>query len=144
LQLSAYTDYSLRVLTYLAVNGGEKSSIQEIADAYGISQNHLVKVVHQLGKLGYVETTRGRGGGIRLGKAPRDIRLGDVARHMEPHFNLVECFDPESNSCPISSACNLRLYIHEAREAFFAVLQSHTLADVVEKEAALKGLLGVR
>ena len=102
MRLTMYTDFSLRVLIYLGTKEkGELSTIQAISDAYGISKNHLMKVTHELGKLGYIETIRGRGGGIRLAMEPEDINIGQVVRHTEDDFHLVECFDCKTNSCVI-------------------------------------------
>ena len=107
MQLTAYTDYSLRVLMYLAVHEDRLVTISEIAAVYDISKNHLMKIVHQLGQEGFVETVRGRGGGLRLGKPASHIVLGHVVRRMEPHFNLVECFDSTTNCCPLTPICRL-------------------------------------
>ena len=105
MKLTTYTDYAFRTLIFLALHRETGSTIQALADSYGISRNHLMKVVQQLGQLGYVETTRGRGGGIRLGMAPQDIRLGDVVRKTEEDMDIVECFNPADDRCTISRAC---------------------------------------
>lgn len=103
MKLTNYTDFSLRVLIYLASReNNELSNIQQIADVYGISKNHLTKVIYHLGKRGYVETIRGRNGGIRLGKSPESINIGEVVRYTEDDLVMVECFDPRKNSCIIS------------------------------------------
>ena len=101
MQLTRYTDYSLRVLLYLAVHP-EGGTVPEIAQVYGVSQHHLVKVVHNLGKLGMVLTTRGKGGGVKLNQPAEDIRIGEAVRRLEPHFNLAECFNSDANTCPIT------------------------------------------
>jgi Rrf2 family nitric oxide-sensitive transcriptional repressor len=99
MRLTAYTDYSLRTLIFLAMNREQLVTIQQIADAHGIAKNHLTKVVHRLGTLGYVETVRGRNGGLRLGREPADINLGEVVRHTETDFHMAPCFAEESVGC---------------------------------------------
>jgi Rrf2 family nitric oxide-sensitive transcriptional repressor len=133
MQLTRYSDYCLRVLTYLALDPGRLTTIDEIAGSYGISKAHLMKVVHHLGSTGYVETLRGRRGGVRLARPPEEIRLGDVLRATEESLALVECFEPASNRCAIEPACRLRSVLHEALAAFLAVLDRHTLADLVAR-----------
>lgn len=131
MQLTRYTDYSLRVLIYLAVHQEELATIEEISDAYGISKAHLMKVVHQLGRAGYLETVRGRGGGIRLARPPENIRVGEVVRHTEESMALVECFDPQTSRCRIEPACELRAALKKAIEAFLGTLDDYTVADLV-------------
>ncbi|ATP40085.1 Rrf2 family transcriptional regulator [Solibacillus sp. R5-41] len=143
-RLTVYTDYSLRTLMYLGVRGQEHlATIQEIADAYQISKNHLMKVTYDLGQLGYIETIRGRGGGIRLAMAPEEINIGGVVRKTEEDFHLVECFNPESNLCKISAECQLKGALNEALKAYIAVLDSYTLADVITTKDALANLFGI-
>ena len=144
MRLTVYTDYSLRVLMFLAVKGDELATIAEIAKAYAISKNHLMKVVHQLGLAGYVETVRGKGGGLRLARPPQDIVLGKVVRRTEPDMALVPCFDPDDASCAIFSGCMLRGVLSEARDAFLAALDRHTLADLVRPRAPLQKLLAFK
>ena len=136
MQLTQYTDYSLRVLIYLATveRGG---TIGEIADRFGISKNHLVKVAHHLGKLGYIDTQRGRSGGLRLSLLPSEINLGQVVRDVEPHFHLVECMNAGHNACIITPSCLLRPVLEEAQEAMLGTLGRYTLADVVSNQEAL-------
>ncbi len=133
MRLTRYTDYSLRVLLFLAVEPARKATIEEIAEAYGISRTHLMKVVRELGRHGLVDTVRGRGGGLRLARAPETIRLGDVVRRTEEDLALVDCFDPEGVPCRIDPACRLRPVLHAALAAFLAVLDETTLADLVER-----------
>ena len=133
MQLTRYSDYSLRVLIYLALDPERLVTIEEIAQSYGISKAHLMKVVHQLGLNGYVETVRGRGGGLRLARRPEEITVGEVIRSTEENMALVECFDPESSQCAIEPACGLRSVLHEALAAFLAVLDRHTLGDLVAR-----------
>ena len=108
MQLTLYSDYSLRVLLYLGLNPRRLATITDIAQSYGISRNHLVKVVHNLAMQGFIHTARGRNGGITLERPTAEINIGDVVRHTEVNFHLVECFDHEHNSCPIAAACILK------------------------------------
>lgn len=141
MRLTMYTDYSLRTLMYLALQPKDRlSTIQDIADAYNISKNHLMKVTHQLGLLGYIETIRGRGGGIRLQIDPKDINIGQVVRKTEDDFHLVECFS-ENNLCVVSPQCRLKGMLGQALQAFIQVLDQYTLQDVIENEDMLKPLL---
>jgi Rrf2 family nitric oxide-sensitive transcriptional repressor len=141
MQLTAYTDYALRVLIFLVVHEDRLVTIAEMASAYGISQNHLMKIVHQLGQEGFIETVRGRGGGLKLGTSPECLKLGDIVRRTERHFHVVECFDQPTNRCPISPACGLAGVLAEARDAFLAVLDRYSLADIVQERSALIRLL---
>ncbi len=143
MHLTLHTDYALRVLLYLRVRGNEKSTVQEIADAYSISKNHLMKVVQRLAGLGYVEATRGRGGGLLLARSPDEINLGRVVEEMEPHLNLVECFDAESNTCTIVPACDLKGVLAEAKESFLGTLRGYTLADLGSRRDQLRTLLKI-
>ena len=143
MQLTMYTDYSLRVLIYLALTDGEITTISEIAERYGVSKNHLVKVAHNLGKLGYVKTIRGRSGGIQLEGQPGQINLGRVVRDVESNFALVECFDSSKVGCPIIPACTLKGVLQDAQQAFMQVLDSYTLSDLVANKDALKSELGM-
>ncbi|WP_039807032.1 Rrf2 family transcriptional regulator [Jeotgalibacillus malaysiensis] len=141
MKLTLYTDYSLRVLIYLgAKEEGELSNIQEIADAYQISKNHLMKVTHELGKLGLIETIRGRKGGIRLAKKPEEINVGKVVRKTEDHFELVECFQPGGGNCVISPVCGLKHALAKALQAYLKVLDEYTLADLVHNPLELRSL----
>lgn len=142
MRLTMYTDYALRVLMYLgSKKPGELSTIQGISDAYGISKNHLMKVTHELGRMGYVETVRGRGGGVRLAVSPEEINIGTVVRQTEDDFNLVECFNPTANQCVLSPICGLRGALHQALLAYLAVLDRHTLADFLINKEDLAALL---
>ncbi|MGF9979268.1 RrF2 family transcriptional regulator [Viridibacillus arvi] len=142
MRLTLYTDYSLRVLLYLgARNIEDLSTIKEISDAYGISKNHLMKVTHELGKLGYIETVRGRGGGIRLALKPKDIGIGKLVRQTEEDFYLVDCFNPESVGCIISPVCSLKGALNKALHAYIAVLDKYTLADFLHSKDELAALL---
>lgn len=143
MRLTTYTDYTLRALIYLARASPEKVTIDAVAGAYGISRNHVMKIVHDLGRAGYVQTERGRGGGVRLACAPEAVNVGTVARWAESDGALVECFG-EGNACCITSACVLRTALAEAREAFFTVLDGYTLAELTRPGLALDRLLGLK
>jgi Rrf2 family nitric oxide-sensitive transcriptional repressor len=132
MRLSIFSDYNLRVLMYLGVQPDRLATIAEIAAAHEISENHLMKVVHQLGRSGYIETVRGKGGGMRLAKAPKEIVLGDVIRHSEGDMAMAECF-AENSACRIQPACRLKSILDEALSAMFLVLDDYTLADLLEK-----------
>jgi len=142
MRLTAYTDYTLRTLMYLAVNADRLTTIAEIARTYRISETHLMKVVHQLGMAGDVETIRGRNGGLRLGRPAEAVNLGMVVRRTEEDMDLVACFDG-SATCTISDICVLQAVLHEALAAFLAVLDRFTLADLVAPRAQLASLLGI-
>lgn len=131
MQLTRYTDYALRVLLYLAISPNRQANITEIADFFNISRNHLVKVVHQLGSKGFVKTTRGKGGGLSLQHPPEMIRIGEVVRSMENHFNWVECFDPTQQRCRLLPGCGLKHLLTRAGDAYLQVLDNATLADML-------------
>lgn len=136
MRFTRYTDYSLRVLVYLGVHRDGLSSIAEIAGAYGISHNHLMKVVQDLAAAGFVEAVRGRNGGLRLGRPPEEINLGALVRHTECGFELVDCSD-----CAIRPACGLPAIFREATKAFVAVLDQYTIADLLTRGNQLYALL---
>ena len=139
MRLTNFTDYTLRVLIYLGAHRDEErlATIGDIATAYGISENHLMKVVHHLAKQGYVETTRGNGGGMRLARAPELINVGAVVRGAEEDLAVVECFEEGNLNCPIAPACTLRGVLGRAMRAFFEVLDGQTLADLIRPQARL-------
>ena len=141
MRLTTFSDYSLRVLTYLAVRDDRLATVSEIAAAYGVSANHLVKVVHHLAQRGYIETSRGKGGGMRLARSPEAINIGEVLRGTEDTLGLVECFDADSSECRIQSACALTGMLKRALDAFFAVLDQHTLADLLARRSRLARIL---
>lgn len=142
MRLTQYSDFSIRVLIFLgSLDNGERVQIQEIATIYHISKHHLTKVVHHLGILKLVETTRGRGGGIRLSKQPKDINLGWVVRHTEEDFHMVECFNSEKNQCVITSVCLLKGILHEALEAYLKTLDYYSLEDILKNKEALGFML---
>lgn len=141
MRLTIFTDFSLRVLMYVALHRDRLPTNAEIAASYGISRNHLMKVVYELGLAGYIETVRGKNGGLRLAREPEDIILGEVVRRTEPDMALAPCFDPANGACVITPACKLRRALHEARAAFLQVLDGYSLADLVENQGALRALL---
>ena len=140
MQLTLFSDYSLRVLLYLTMHRDRRVALSEISAAYGISQHHLVKVVQRLIGEGLIESARGRGGGLRIGREPAEINVADVVRLTEPHMNLVECFDQQTNTCPIDPACGLKQVLLRARAAFLKELEAHTLADFAPRAPALISL----
>lgn len=142
MQITYYTDYSLRVLMYLAVNRGRIVRISEIADRYEVSRNHLVKVVHNLARGGFIRSYRGKGGGIELARDLAKINLGEVVRYTEGPLKPVECFDVERNRCVITNACGLAEVIAEACNSFFATLDRYTLADLLKRRSKLAQILG--
>lgn len=141
MQLTLYTDYSLRVLIFLGLKTDGLTTISEIAESYGISRNHLVKVVHNLASHGYIQTARGKGGGLRLAGGPESINVGDVVRHTEVNFTIVECFDKQNCRCPITPVCKLKGVLRDANKAFMDVLDQYTLADVLKNEDELSAIL---
>ena len=143
MRLTAYSDYSLRLLMYAALKGQELVTIQEVADVYGISKNHLMKVAFQLGRAGFLETVRGRNGGLRLARKPEKIGLGEIIRATEEDFTIVECFDPATNTCAITKPCRLRGVLSRALNAYLAVLDEYTLADLTVRHPALERLLAM-
>jgi Rrf2 family nitric oxide-sensitive transcriptional repressor len=142
-RLTVYTDYALRLLMYLALKDDRLATINDVAESYGISRNHLMKVAHQLGVAGYVETVRGRGGGLRLARSPAAIGLGDVIRRTEPDTSLVPCFKPVDAPCAIRRCCVLQRALEKARLAFFEVLDGYTLDDLVKPRMHLQQLLAI-
>lgn len=131
MRLTTYTDYALRTLMYLAAHRDRLVTIQDIADAHEIAKNHLTKVVHQLGILGFVESLRGRKGGLRLGQEPAQINIGVVVRATEPDFYMAECFDPNKGRCILSSDCILKNTLYQATAAYLAVLDGVTLENLM-------------
>ncbi|MEP6873822.1 MAG: Rrf2 family transcriptional regulator [Burkholderiales bacterium] len=139
MRLSEYTDYSLRVLMYCAAHRERLVTIAELAERHGVSKNHLMKVVNDLARRGLIETTRGRGGGLRLLAEPKSIRIGDVVRATETDFRLVECFDPDTDTCTLSPSCRLKHLFGEALRGYFKALDGATLADLITGFPGSKG-----
>ncbi|TDG12622.1 Rrf2 family transcriptional regulator [Seongchinamella unica] len=144
MRLTTFTDYSIRVLAFVATKDEGKSTIQEIAHRYGISRNHLMKVVQELHQKGYLVATRGKNGGLSLSRPPEEINLGALVRDVEKDFNLAECLGA-NNSCVITPVCGLRPVLASALDAFFNVLDQHTLADIFRgtDKASLAQLLRI-
>jgi Rrf2 family transcriptional regulator, nitric oxide-sensitive transcriptional repressor len=141
MELTFYTDYSLRTLMYLALERERLCTISEIAETYGISRNHLVKVVHGLARGGFVTSYRGKGGGITLARDPERIGVGELVRYTEGPPRLAECFRGRRNSCVITPSCGLKNVLAEAANSFLKVLDGYTLADLVDRRTQLRRLL---
>ncbi len=138
MHLTRQTDYALRLMIYLAVAEQPLATISEVSGSFRMSRNHLMKIVHHLAQLGYLQTLRGKGGGIRLARRAQDIRIGDVVRDLEPAIPLIDCRNPP---CPIAGSCRLVAMLERARSAFFETLGQYTLADVVAEPAPLRTML---
>jgi len=140
MQLTHYTDYGLRVLIFLSLQDDvQRVTISDIAEHFQIPRNHLIKVVHQLGKLGYIKTCRGKNGGIRIAKETQNMSIGDVVRHMESRLDIVDCNSPAP--CPIIPDCQLKSILQQAGDAFLMVLDQYTIKDLQQKPEQLKVLL---
>jgi Rrf2 family nitric oxide-sensitive transcriptional repressor len=144
MRLSEYTDYTLRVLMYCAAHRDRLVTIGELAEQHGLSKNHLMKVVNDLARQGLLETTRGRGGGLRLLAEPEAIRIGDVVRATETDFRLVECFDAATDTCTLTPSCRLKHLFGEALAGYFRALDGATLADMTQGPSAPAGLRNPR
>lgn len=144
MRLTLHTDYSIRVLIYLAARGqdGSVATIGDIADTHGISQNHLTKVIRTLVRGGHVQTLRGRSGGLRLARPSEEIGLGQLIRETEPDFSLVECMGRDGH-CVLEPACQVRGVLIEARDAFLAVLDRYSLADMLQRPAEVRQVLRI-
>jgi Rrf2 family nitric oxide-sensitive transcriptional repressor len=138
MRLTLHTDYALRLLMLLAMEPDELHTIEEAAERYGISRNHLMKVTQTLVQAGFIDSLRGRGGGLRLGRVAASINVGEVVRATEDGFALVECFDRERNTCVVAPACGLRGPLDEALSAFLAVLDRYSLADLIRNPTSLR------
>ncbi len=141
MQLTLYTDYSFRVLLYLGVNRDRLCTIAEISERCSATQNHLVKVVHNLGREGYIQTMRGRTGGIRLKKAPEEITLTEIIRCTEVNLDIAECLR-ENNTCSISEVCTLKSIFDQAQTSFISTLDRYTLANLLENKEQLTFIFG--
>ena len=142
MQLTRYSDYVMRVLMYLALNSHRRCTTREIADAYGVSESHLTKVIFHLGRSGFITTIRGEGGGLELARPASGINLGTVYREFEPSFELAECFaGKERCACPIAGFCELTRVLELALQAFLEVLDRHTLEDLLTSAPELKRVL---
>ncbi len=141
MQLTLFSDYSLRVLIFLSLRRNEVVTINEISDAYGISRNHLLKVVHNLSLQGFIKSSRGQAGGLWLERQPEEINVGEVLRNTESNFDLVECFDASNNTCPIAGLCVLQTVMGRAVKQFLAEFDKYTLADLIPNKKKLLGNL---
>jgi len=145
MQLTHYTDYSLRVLIYLSQKQpGELATISEIAEFHGISRNHLVKVVHNLSTYGYIQTLRGKNGGMCLAWPAAEIGIGEVVRLTEPNMDIAECFNKENNSCVISPVCNLKSILSDARSSFMQTLDSYTVANALNMQGGTAKKISIK
>jgi Rrf2 family nitric oxide-sensitive transcriptional repressor len=143
MKLSGYSDYALRVLMHAALRTPALSTVDEVADAFGISRNHLTKVVHGLALQGFLSTRRGIGGGFTLARPPAEICVGDVIRLTETDETVIDCINRRNQPCTIFPICRLKGVLAEAAAAFFAVLDRYSLEDLVKRKAAMKDLLGI-
>jgi Rrf2 family nitric oxide-sensitive transcriptional repressor len=143
MQLSAYSDFSLRVLMHAALRAPELTTVDEVAETFGISRHHLVKIVHDLGRSGYLETHRGIGGGFTLGRPANTICVGDIVRLGEESDHVIECADKHDRPCRLFPACRLKDVLDEAAAAFFAVLDDYTLADLLKQPAKMRAALAI-
>lgn len=141
MRLTTFTDYTMRVLIYMGLHPDELTTVAELAKRYDISRNHLTKVIHHLGQHGYIETLRGKGGGIRLAAKPADINLGSLVRETEKNTALAECFSANACHCKITPACRLTGILVEAQEAFYRVLEKYSVADLIKTPETLNKLL---
>lgn len=138
MQLSLHADYALRVLIYLGTQSDRLVTTQEISAKYGISRNHLVRVIQTLAECGYVTVQAGRSGGVKLARDPASIRLGDVIQGAEPTMRLVECFTPATNTCPIAGVCSLKGMLNDALRVFITDLNRHTVADIIQRSGRVQ------
>ncbi len=143
MQLTQFTDYSLRALIYIALQK-ETCTIKDITEAYGISNNHMIKIIHNLSKLGLIKTIRGKNGGILMAVPPEMINIGGLIKQLEPHFDLVPCFNKEKANCCIAAVCKLKGVLYEAKAAFMEVLERYTLMDVLHNKNELSVFLNIK
>lgn len=143
MRLTSFSDFSLRVLLVAASRTPHLTTVSDVAASFKLSEAHVVKCVHQLGRWGFLETVRGNGGGFRLAKLPEKIRLGDVLRHTEDNFHFVECFNKEKNTCRLSGYCKLQTKLGTALAAFLAALEEITLADVMLEPDVFRHAVGL-
>lgn len=141
MRLTSYSNFSLRTLMVAAMRAPRLSTVQEVAEAFGISRAHLVKCVHQLGQWGYLENVRGNRGGFRLARQPGDITLGEIVRRTEEGFDLVECFDPVTATCPLVGRCRLSVALRSARDVFLEELDGITIADITANRGEILDIL---
>jgi Rrf2 family transcriptional regulator, nitric oxide-sensitive transcriptional repressor len=143
MQLTQYTDYGLRTLIALGLAQPRRMTVAQISSAYDISRHHLVKIAARLSEQGYIQTLRGKGGGMCLARDPSQIRIGDVVRSMEAELGVVECLESGGGNCAIVTSCRLKPLLATATDRFMAELDAHTLADVLQPRLSLGRLLGI-
>lgn len=143
MRLTHHSNYAMRLLMYCALMDKPVCRIADVAEAFGISENHLTKIAQRLSQIGVIETVRGRNGGVYLAKAPEDINIGEIIRVTEENLILVECFAEETNTCPLTSACRFKRILQQGLMAFLAVLDGYTLADLVVAPDQLKPLMNL-
>ncbi|CAM2767347.1 Rrf2 family transcriptional regulator [Legionella worsleiensis] len=143
MQLTQFTDYSLRALIYIALQK-ESCTIKDITKAYDISNNHMIKIIHNLSKLGLIKTIRGKNGGILMAAQPEAVNLGQLIAKLEPHFDLVPCFNKEKANCCIAPVCKLKGILHEAQAAFMDILERYTLADMLQNKNELSVFFNIK
>jgi Rrf2 family transcriptional regulator, nitric oxide-sensitive transcriptional repressor len=141
MQLRAYSDYSIRVLMYAGLQAPERVTVDEVAAVFAISRHHLVKVVHELGRRGYLDTQRGIGGGFTLGRSSEEIQLGDIVRLGEQTETVIGCIDRKDQQCRLFPACRLKQVLDEAAHSFFAVLDQYSLADLIKQSKDMRAAL---
>lgn len=144
MRLTTFTDYTFRVLIYIGTHPEELTTVGELSQRYEISRHHLTKVIHYLGLQGYIETIRGKGGGIKLAAKPENINIGELVRDTEKNSVLAECLSKENSHCKILPACHLTEILREAQESFYQVLSQYTIADLIVNVDALDNLLDTR
>jgi Rrf2 family nitric oxide-sensitive transcriptional repressor len=141
MRLTLFTDYALRTLIYLGAHPQQVIPAAAVADAFGISSDHVAKAAKWLTQRGYVATQRGKSGGLQLARTPSSIRIGQLISEAEPNMELLECFNAETNLCPLTPSCRLKKALYEARQAFVAALDEYTLADLLDNAPRLVRLL---
>jgi Rrf2 family nitric oxide-sensitive transcriptional repressor len=142
MRLTAYTNYALRTLQLAALRSPDLVRVEEVVRIHAMKKPNIVKAVHELGRAGYLETQRGRGGGFRLARPAGDIRVGDVVRMTEGDLEIVECFNPDTNTCPLIGVCRLSMSLRKARDAFMEVLDGVTIADIAANRGDLLARIG--
>ncbi|CAK0757120.1 HTH-type transcriptional regulator NsrR [Azospirillaceae bacterium] len=142
-RLTQFSNFVIRILMYTGIKGNRPSTIQEMAQAYGISYDHLKKAAAEACRLGYLKSVMGRNGGMMTAKSPELINIGEVIRQTEGILSLVECFDPNTNTCPLHKECRLRLALQEALNAFFCTLDKYTLSDLIDNRERIASCLGI-
>jgi len=143
MRVTLHTDYALRMLAFIAVHPAGYCTVNDVADAYNLSRHHLMKVAQRLRQSGFIETTRGRAGGIRLALTPDKLNIGAVVRATEDDFALVECMQNDGGACVITGACQMKDMFVEALTAYLTVLDRYTLGHVMHNRALLRRLLGI-